>query len=88
MITPDKPIAWHHLGMETTGTSLFESVQQRIAEGHERIDAVDVSDEVKHAAHRRLKRLDRASRHDLSLASRAVESFHADLDAGQVPIYE
>lgn len=67
---------------------MFDSVQQRLAEAHGRVDTLEYSPEVKAAAHRRLDRLDSASRHDLSLASRAVESFHTDLDAGQIPIHE
>ena len=68
--------------------TLFQTTQQRLEQARARVDALDVSDEVKAAARKQVNRLDRASRTDLSIASRAVESFHADLDAGEVPILE
>ena len=74
--------------MSTTGVTLFEAVQHRLAEAREKLDGFDVSDDVLRAAHRQLNRLDRASRHDLTIASREVEAFHAALDAGEVPIYD
>ena len=83
------PLKWHYPVMTTnTGTSLFEQTQRRLAEARAKVDALDVSDDVKRIAHRNLNRLDRSSRSELSLASRAVEDFHAALDAGEVPIYE
>lgn len=74
--------------MTVTGTTLFESVQQRLAEARAKVDAIAATDDVKRIAHRNLNRLDRASRTDLTIASREVESFHAALDAGEVPIYD
>lgn len=74
--------------MTATGTTLFESVQQRLAEARVKVDEIATSDEVKRVAHRNLNRLDRASRTDLTIASREVEAFHAALDAGEVPIYD
>ena len=74
--------------MSTVGVTLFEAVQQRLAEARAKLDAFDVSEEVLRAAHRQLNRLDRASRSDLTIASREVEAFHAALDAGDVPIYD
>lgn len=74
--------------MTVTGTTLFESVQQRLAEARAKVDAIDASDEVKRIGHRNLNRLDRASRTDLTIASREVEAFHASLDAGEIPIYD
>jgi hypothetical protein len=68
--------------------TLFDAVQKRLAEARERLAAMDLSDEVREAALKRLNRLDRASHHDLSLTSREVEGFHIDLDAGEVPIYD
>lgn len=68
--------------------NLYNDVQARIADARRRVAALDVSDDVKTAALRRLKRLDVASRHDLSIASREVAVFHADLDAGEIPLYE
>jgi hypothetical protein len=67
---------------------LFEAVQRRIVEAREKLERLDVSDDVLRAATRQLNRLDRASRTDLSIASREVEAFHATLDAGEVPIYD
>jgi hypothetical protein len=69
-------------------STLYAATQLRLAEARDRIDALDVSDEVKAAAIKRLNRLDRASRMDLSIASREIEAFHADLDAGEVPLYD
>ena len=63
-------------------------MQGRIAEARERIDALDVSDDGKAAALRQLNRLDRASRYDLSIASREVSGFLATLDAGELPVYD
>ncbi len=73
---------------ETQTTTLFDAVQVRIAEARAKVDAFDASDEVKRVAYRQLNRYDRASRHDLSIASRQVEEFHASLDAGEIPIYD
>ncbi|HVT65413.1 MAG TPA: hypothetical protein VHD81_09675 [Mycobacteriales bacterium] len=69
-------------------TTLFEQVQRRIAEATAKVEALDISDDVRRMATRHLNRLDRASRTDLSVASRQVEDYHASLDAGQVPIYD
>jgi hypothetical protein len=71
-----------------TETSLFADVQDRIAEARARVEALDVSDDVKGAALKQLTRLDRASRYDLSLVSREVSAFIATLDAGDLPLYE
>jgi len=73
---------------DATSTSLFDAVQRRVAEARAKVDALDVSDDVRSMAHRHLNRLDRASRSDLSIASRQVEDYHAALDAGEVPIYD
>jgi BMFP domain-containing protein YqiC len=73
---------------ETVTTTLFDQVQQRIVEARAKLDALDVSEDVMRAAQRQLNRLDRASRSDLTIASREVEAFHATLDAGDVPIYD
>ena len=74
--------------MTDLGVNLFDAVQHRLAEARARVDAFDASDDVKRVAHRQLNRLDRASRSDLSIASREVEVFHAALDAGEIPIYD
>lgn len=71
-----------------TETTLFDAVQKRVAEARAKVDSLDVSDDVRRMAHRHLDRLDRASRNDLSIASRQVEDYHAALDAGEVPIYD
>ena len=73
---------------ETSSPSLYADVQKRIATARERVEALDVSDDVKTAALRRLNRLDRASKHDLSVASREVATFLAELDAGEIPLYD
>ena len=74
--------------MTDASLGLFETVQRRLAEAGAKVDALDVSDDVRRMAHTQLRRLDRASRSDLSIASRQVEDFHAALDAGEVPIYD
>lgn len=74
--------------MTDTSISLFDAVQERIAQARAKVDALDVSDDVRRMAHRHLDRLDRASRSDLSIASRQVEDYHASLEAGEVPIYD
>ncbi len=68
--------------------TLFETVQQRVLDARAKVELLDVSDDVRRAVTARLTRLERASHTDLSLASRAVEEFHASLDAGVVPIYD
>ena len=68
--------------------SLYDDVQDRIAEARLRVEALDVSEDVRAAALRQLTRLDRASRYDLSLVSREVSGFVATLDAGEVPVFE
>jgi hypothetical protein len=75
------------LVMTDAGT-LFEATQRRIAQAREKLDSIEATDEVRRAGHRHLNRLDRASRSDLSIASREVEAFHNALDAGEVPIYD
>jgi hypothetical protein len=74
--------------MTDTSTSLFDAVQARVAEARAKVHALDVSDDVRRMARRHLDRLDRASRSDLSIASRQVEDYHAALDAGEIPIYD
>lgn len=74
--------------MAETTHSLYDDVQARLATARERITALDASQDVKDAALRRLDRLDRASRYELSVASREVAAFLDDLDAGEVPLYE
>jgi hypothetical protein len=74
--------------MSSAGTTLFETVQTRLAEARAKLDAFDASDEVKRVAMRQLNRFDRASRSDLTITSREVEAFHAALDAGEIPIYD
>jgi len=69
-------------------TTLYDTVQRRLQEARGRIDALDASDDVKRIARRQLDRLDRASRIDLTIASREVEAFHASLDAGDIPLYD
>jgi hypothetical protein len=73
---------------ETSSPSLYRDVQERIATARARVEELDVSDDVKKAALRRLNRLDRASKFDLSIASREVAAFLADLDAGELPLYD
>ncbi len=75
-------------GMSEASPNLFDDVQQRLAEARARVAALDASDDVKAAALRRLRRLALASRYDLSIASREVAAFLADLDAGDIPLYD
>ena len=74
--------------MTEPAPSLYADVQARIASARERVEALEVSEDVKRAALRRLTRLDRASRYDLSLTSREVAAFVAELDAGDIPLYD
>ena len=74
--------------MADTSPSLFDAVQLRVKQARAKVDALDVSDDVRRMAYRHLNRLDRASRTDLSITSRHVEEYHASLDAGEVPIYD
>ena len=74
--------------MTDPAPSLYADVQARIASARERVEGLDVSEDVKRAALRRLSRLDRASKHDLSLTSREVAAFIAELDAGELPLYD
>ena len=72
----------------TEEPTLYEQVVSRIGEARARIDAADTSPEVHAAVHRRLDRLARYAQHDLTLTSRHVEGVHADLDAGDMPLYD
>jgi hypothetical protein len=74
--------------MRTAGATLFDTVQDRLAEARQKVEALDVSNDVRRVVMRHLNRLDRASRSDLTIASRELEAFHAALDAGEVPIYD
>jgi hypothetical protein len=67
--------------------TLYAHVLKRIAQARERLAGLDAASEVKAAVERRLDRLARYAQHDLTLASRQVESVHADLDAGRAPLY-
>ena len=74
--------------MTEPSPTLYDDVQARLAVARERVQALDVSDDVRRAVLLRLSRLDRASRYDLSIASREVSAFLAELDAGEIPLYE
>lgn len=74
--------------MSAPNPNLFRDVQDKLASARARVDELDVSDDVKRAALRQLNRLDRASRVDLSIASREVAAFVAALDEGELPLYE
>lgn len=74
--------------MTDTTPTLYDDVQARLATARARVEGLDVSQDVKDAVLLRLARLERASRHDLSVASREVAIFLAELDAGEIPLYE
>ena len=63
---------------------LFESLSQRLRLGHKRVAALDVDDEQKGRAVRRLIAITDASKHDLGRASERLDAFLADLDAGRI----
>lgn len=79
---------WNSAPMTEPFPTLYDDVQARLATARQRVSELKVSDDVKTAALRRLTRLERASTYDLSVVSREVSAFLAELDAGEVPIYE
>lgn len=68
--------------------NLFTDVQRRLDLAREQVHALNAAEQVKYLALRRLQWLDHASRFNLSIASREVAAFLADLDAGVIPIYD
>ena len=63
---------------------LFDSLSRRLRLGHKRVAALEVDDEQKGRAIRRLIAITDASKHDLGRASERLDIFLADLDAGRI----
>ena len=69
---------------EDPAADLFTSLSRRLRLGHQRVAALDVDDEQKGRAIRRLIAITDASKHDLGRASERLDVFLADLDAGRI----
>ena len=63
---------------------LFASLSERLLLGHKRVAALQVDQEQKGRAMRRLMAITDASKHDLGRASERLDAFLADLDAGRI----
>ncbi len=63
---------------------LAADLAARLREAHRRVARLDVPDDEKARAARRLLALTDASKHDLARASARLDRFLADLDAGRV----
>ena len=64
---------------------LFASLSQRLREGHRRVAALDLPDDEKGRAARRLLAISDAAKHDLARASLRLDRFLLDLDVGWRP---
>lgn len=77
---------WHNLCMEHDGQlQLYAAVANQLKEAHARVRALQVPEGVRMALTRKLLVITAAAKHDLADATRRLERFMADLDAGRVP---
>ena len=77
---------WHNLCMEHDGQlELYAAVADRLKEAHSRVRALQVPEGVRMALTRKLLVITAAAKHDLADATRRLERFMADLDAGRFP---
>ena len=70
--------------MTEPSEDLFDSLSQRLRDAHRRVARLDVPQEDKARATRRLLAISDASKHDLGRASTRLDALLADLDAGRV----
>jgi hypothetical protein len=63
---------------------LFARVSAQFVDAHQRVRALDVSNDEKARATRRLLAISDASKHDLGRAAKRLEAFLTDLDKGRI----
>jgi len=77
---------WHNLCMEHDGQlELYAAVADQLKEAHARVRALQVPEGVRMALTRKLLVITAAAKHDIAEATRRLERFMADLDAGRFP---
>lgn len=77
---------WHNLCMEHDGQlELYTAVAAQLKEAHTRVRALQVPEGVRMALTRKLLVITAAAKHDVVEATRRLEGFMADLDAGRIP---
>jgi len=77
---------WHNLCMEHDGQlELYAAVADQLKEAHTRVRALQVPEGVRMALTRKLLVITAAAKHDVAEATRRLERFMADLDAGRFP---
>ncbi|NED33400.1 hypothetical protein [Streptomyces sp. SID8499] len=64
---------------------LYAAVAAQLKEAHSRVRALQVPEGVRMALTRKLLVITAAAKHDLAGATRRLERFTADLDAGRIP---
>ena len=64
---------------------LFAQLSVRLRDAHRRVAALELPDDEKARVIRRLLAISDATKHDLGRASRRLDTFLADLDAGWRP---
>ena len=63
---------------------LFERVSAQLVDAHRRVRTLDVPNDEKARATRRLLAISDASKHDLARAAKRLEAFLSDLDDGRI----
>ena len=63
---------------------VFARVAEQLAEAHRRVRSLDVPNDEKARATRRLLAISDASKHDLERAAKRLEAFLRDLDEGRI----
>ena len=77
---------WHNLCMEHDGQlKLYAAVADQLKEAHTRVRALQVPEGVRMALARKLLVITAAAKHDLADATRRLDRFTEDLDAGRFP---
>jgi hypothetical protein len=67
-------------------TQLATDLAAQLAATHRRVRDLDVGDDEKALASRRLLAISDAAKHDVSTASRRLHAFVRDLDEGRMPV--
>ena len=64
---------------------LFADLSERLRDAHRRVAALELSDDEKARAIRRLLAISDATKHDLGRAAQRLDALFAELDAGWRP---
>jgi hypothetical protein len=71
---------------EELATQLASELAANLAATHRRVRDLDVADDEKALASRRLLAISEAAKHDVATASRRLQTFVRDLDAGRIAV--